>query len=95
MILAMIGLGKMGMNMSRRLLLGGHQVVGYDLSEEAVSRIAGEGAEGATSLPDAADRLSAPRIFWLMLPAGKPVETAATGMPLPCSATAAASMKLW
>lgn len=74
MKLAMIGLGKMGMNMSRRLLRDGHEVVGYDLSEKAVKRITGEGAEGAATLADAVGRLSPPRIFWLMLPAGKPVD---------------------
>ena len=75
MKIAMIGLGKMGMNMSRRLLRGGHDVVGFDLSEKAVAQIAGEGAEGAATLADAVERLSSPRIVWLMLPAGKPVET--------------------
>lgn len=75
MKIAMIGLGKMGMNMSRRLLRGGHQVVGYDLSEQAVKKLAGEGAEAVASLAEATERLSAPRVFWLMLPAGKPVES--------------------
>jgi 6-phosphogluconate dehydrogenase len=75
MKLAMIGLGKMGLNMSRRLMRGGHEVVGFDLSEKAVARMADEGAAGAASLPDAAGQLTAPRIFWLMLPAGKPVAT--------------------
>lgn len=75
MKLAMIGLGKMGMNMSRRLMRGGHEVVGFDLSDKTVARMTDEGAEGADSLQDAAGRLAAPRIFWLMLPAGKPVET--------------------
>ena len=74
MKLAMIGLGKMGINMSRRLLRGGHQVVGYDLSEQAVAQLAAEGAEAAESLANAAERLDSPRIFWLMLPAGDPVE---------------------
>ena len=74
MKLAMIGLGRMGINMSRRLLRGGHEVVGYDLSAESVTEIVGEGAEGASSLEEAVERLDPPRIFWLMLPAGKAVE---------------------
>lgn len=74
MKLAMIGLGRMGINMGRRLLRGGHKVVAYDLSEQAVAQIAKEGAEGATSLADAAERITSPRVFWLMLPAGDPVE---------------------
>ncbi|MGD8963308.1 MAG: decarboxylating 6-phosphogluconate dehydrogenase [Desulfobacterales bacterium] len=74
MKLAMIGLGKMGMNMARRLMQGNHEVVAYDLNEAAVQQISKEGANGAASLQEVVDLLSAPRIVWIMLPAGKPVE---------------------
>jgi 6-phosphogluconate dehydrogenase len=74
MKLAMIGLGKMGMNMARRLMQGNHEVVAYDLNKEAVQQISKEGAKGAVSLQEVVELLSAPRIVWIMLPAGKPVE---------------------
>ena len=74
MKLAMIGLGKMGMNMARRLMQGNHEIIAYDLSKEAVKTITAEGATGATSLQQVVEMLSAPRIVWIMLPAGKPVE---------------------
>ncbi len=74
MKLAMIGLGKMGMNMAKRLMQGNHEVVAYDLNEEAVQQISKEGASGAASLLEVVEQLSAPRVVWIMLPAGKPVE---------------------
>jgi 6-phosphogluconate dehydrogenase len=74
MKLAMIGLGKMGMNMARRLLLGNHEIIAYDLSKEAVEEIAAEGATGVSSLQQVVKMLSGPRIVWIMLPAGKAVE---------------------
>jgi 6-phosphogluconate dehydrogenase len=74
MKLAMIGLGKMGMNMARRLMQGNHEVVAYDLNEKAVQQISAEGASGAASLQAVVEQLSTPRIVWIMLPAGKPVE---------------------
>jgi len=74
MKLAMIGLGKMGMNMARRLMQGNHEIIAYDLSQEAVEEIAAQGASGADSLQQVVEMLSAPRIVWIMLPAGKPVE---------------------
>ncbi|MEE9496184.1 MAG: NADP-dependent phosphogluconate dehydrogenase, partial [Desulfobacterales bacterium] len=74
MKLAMIGLGKMGMNMARRLMLGNHEIIAYDLSKEAVQQITADGAAGAPSLQQVVEVLSAPRIVWIMLPAGKPVE---------------------
>jgi len=73
MRLAMIGLGRMGLNMSVRLIKGGHQVVGFDPSAAARSRAARSGVLKATSLADAVRRLKAPRVVWLMIPAGKPV----------------------
>jgi len=75
MQLAMIGLGKMGGNMVRRLRGGGIGVVGYDRSTETVSTLANEsGMVAATSVEDAVSKLSAPRIVWLMLPSGDPTE---------------------
>jgi 6-phosphogluconate dehydrogenase len=74
--LAMIGLGKMGGNMSRRLLRAGHEVVGYNLHEEATRQLAAEeGLEAAFSLADAVGRLPVPRVVWLMLPAGEATES--------------------
>jgi 6-phosphogluconate dehydrogenase len=70
----MIGLGKMGGNMAQRLLRGGHQVVAYDRSAEAVKTHVGYGAEGARNLKDAVGKLTGPRIVWLMVPAGAPVD---------------------
>ena len=74
MKLAMIGLGKMGMNMARRLMQGKHEIVGYDMTPEAVRQISAEGAEGAASLQEMVEKLATPRVVWIMLPAGKPVE---------------------
>lgn len=74
MKLTMIGLGKMGLNMARRLMQGKHAVIAYDLSHEAVQQISAEGASGAASLQQAVEMLPTPRIVWIMLPAGKPVE---------------------
>jgi 6-phosphogluconate dehydrogenase len=74
MELAMVGLGKMGANMMTRLLRGGHRLVAYDLSEEAIKRAEGQGAEGARSWAELAGQLPAPRIVWLMVPAGEPTE---------------------
>jgi 6-phosphogluconate dehydrogenase len=74
MQLAMIGLGKMGGNMSDRLLRGGHAVVTYDRSAEVVERYAKLGATGAASLADVVKKLAAPRIVWIMVPAGDPVD---------------------
>jgi 6-phosphogluconate dehydrogenase len=74
MQLAMIGLGKMGGNMSERLLRGGHSVVTFDRSADAVQRYAKLGASAATSLADVVKKLTAPRIIWIMVPAGNPVD---------------------
>jgi 6-phosphogluconate dehydrogenase len=71
----MIGLGRMGANIARRLMRGGHEIVAYDRDEAAVTALVGEGATGATSLEDVAAKLQAPRIFWIMLPAGAPTES--------------------
>ncbi len=74
MQIAVIGLGRMGANIARRLMRGGHEVVGFDRKPEAVRDLADEGAMGGNSLKDVAAKLSSPRIFWVMLPAGKPTE---------------------
>ncbi|MGE5027846.1 MAG: phosphogluconate dehydrogenase (NAD(+)-dependent, decarboxylating) [Betaproteobacteria bacterium] len=76
MRLAMVGLGKMGGNMARRLRRGGIEVVGYDRSPNVVAELAAEaGAIAATSVADAVGKLSSPRVVWLMLPSGGPTES--------------------
>ena len=74
MKLAMIGLGKMGGNMTRRLLGGGHTVVAWARDPKAVNALATEGATGAESLEDAVGKLEAPRAVWMMVPSGGPTE---------------------
>jgi len=74
MQLGMVGLGRMGANMTRRLLRGGHQVVVSDLSADAVKHLAGEGAVGSSSLEDLVSKLTPPRAAWVMVPAGGPTE---------------------
>ena len=69
MQIGMIGLGRMGANMVRRLLRGGHQCVVYDRNAEAVATLAGERATGAVSLDDLIAKLNRPRAVWLMIPA--------------------------
>jgi 6-phosphogluconate dehydrogenase len=71
MELAMIGLGKMGLNMSTRLVRGGHRVVGYARTKASVEEAVKLGAEGAHTLEDVVRQLKTPRIIWLMIPAGK------------------------
>ena len=75
MQLGMIGLGRMGANMARRLMRGGHQVVAYDRSAEAVKQLAGEGAKGVDSLAAMIGALAKPRAVWIMVPAGGPTES--------------------
>jgi 6-phosphogluconate dehydrogenase len=75
MELGMIGLGRMGGNMAQRLLRGGHGVVVYDPRPEAVQSLEQMGAKGATSLADLASKLAAPRVVWVMVPAGEPTES--------------------
>ncbi len=74
MKLAMIGLGRMGGNMAERLIKGGHHVVAFDPSAEARARVAENGAVPAGSLDEAIEKLSAPRIVWVMVPAGRITE---------------------
>jgi 6-phosphogluconate dehydrogenase len=70
----MIGLGRMGSNMVRRLMRGGHQCVVSDLSPQNVAGLAKEGATGSSSLDDFAAKLTKPRAAWIMVPAGDPTE---------------------
>src|SRR5437660_6668443 len=74
MRLGMVGLGRMGANMTRRLMRGGHELVVSDLSPDNVKRIGGEGAIASSSLDDFISKLGKPRIAWLMVPAGDPTE---------------------
>ena len=74
MRIAMIGLGRMGMNMARRLLGGGHEVVAYNRSAGKIEEIVTEGAIGAFSMEEIIRHLEPPRIAWLMLPAGHVVD---------------------
>src|SRR3990170_5919959 len=74
MELGMVGLGRMGANMAERLQQGGHRVVGYDLNPEVVQRLAERGAAGADSLAAMVGQLTPPRVVWLMVPAGEPVD---------------------
>jgi len=74
MQIAMIGLGRMGMNMTRRLLKGGHEVVAYNRTPEKTDQVVEEGAIGAYSLSEVVEKLSPPRVVWIMLPAGSTVD---------------------
>ncbi len=71
MKLAMIGLGRMGANIARRLMKDGHGIVGYDRLPEATAALVAEGAEGVDSLEDLHAKLDSPAIYWVMLPAGE------------------------
>lgn len=74
MELGMIGLGRMGANMTERLVRGGHRVISYDRSPEAIQRVVDKGAVGAHSLADFVKQLSLPRAIWLMVPSGPAVD---------------------
>jgi len=74
MKLAMIGLGRMGMNMAKRLLKVGQQVVAYNRSPEKTKQLVKDGAIGAYSLKEVVEQLQPPRIAWIMLPAGQAVD---------------------
>ncbi len=75
MQLAIIGLGRMGANIARRLMRSGHRVVAFDRDRSQVDALAAEGVIGADGLEDIVARLDPPRIFWVMLPAGAPTES--------------------
>ncbi len=70
----MVGLGKMGGNMTVRLVKGGHRVVGFARSKPVVDAVVRQGAAGADSLADLVRRLAKPRVIWLMIPSGVPVD---------------------
>jgi 6-phosphogluconate dehydrogenase len=72
--LGMVGLGRMGANMVRRLMRDGHECVAFDVNPDAVKQLASEGAVGANSLEDLASKLKAPRSVWVMVPAGEITE---------------------
>jgi 6-phosphogluconate dehydrogenase len=74
MRIGLIGLGRMGGNIARRLMRAGHETVAYDRAPEAVAELVGDGAVGADSLEDMHAKLASPAIFWVMLPAGAPTE---------------------
>ncbi len=81
MQLGMVGLGRMGANMVRRLMKNGHQCVVFDMSANAVKELAGEGATGSSSLQDFVSKLTKPRAVWLMIPAAVVDQTIAEIAP--------------
>ncbi|HXP64362.1 MAG TPA: decarboxylating 6-phosphogluconate dehydrogenase [Steroidobacteraceae bacterium] len=80
MEIAMIGLGRMGANMAQRLMRGGHKVVGYDPAEAARAVLEKNGAQTAASLDQMVAKLSAPRVVWLMVPAGQITDSTITNL---------------
>ena len=83
MQLGMVGLGRMGANMTLRLLRGGHEVVAYDQNRDAVASLGKQGAVPAFTLEESVQKLTPPRHIWLMVPAGDPVtDTIASLIPL-------------
>ncbi len=80
MQLGMIGLGRMGLNMARRLIGGGHTVVGYDRAPAQVEALRAAGGAGAGSPEDLVRQLAAPRVVWLMIPAGAPTSQQIDGL---------------
>jgi 6-phosphogluconate dehydrogenase len=80
MEIAMIGLGRMGANMAQRLMRGGHKVVGFDPAEAARAVLEKNGAQTAASLEQMVAKLTAPRVIWLMVPAGQITDTTITNL---------------
>jgi 6-phosphogluconate dehydrogenase len=80
MHIGMVGLGRMGMNMTRRLIQGGHSVTGFAIKKAQVEEAERFGAQGASSLKDLAEKLTSPRVVWLMIPAGAPVDETIEGI---------------
>jgi 6-phosphogluconate dehydrogenase len=86
MKLGMIGLGRMGANIARRLMRNGHEIVAYDRGPEAVAKLVADGAEGASSLEEMRGKLGHPAIFWVMLPAGEATESTIEALSATCAA---------
>ncbi|MDT7527760.1 decarboxylating 6-phosphogluconate dehydrogenase [Sphingopyxis sp. SE2] len=84
MEIGLVGLGRMGANIARRLMAQGHRVVAYDHKPEAVEALVFEGAEGAGSLADLRSRLENPATIWLMLPAGEATEQSISALAAIC-----------
>src|SRR5262245_19488803 len=82
MQLGMVGLGRMGANMARRLIRGGHDCVVFDMSKKAVEALVAEKATGAADFKDLVNKLEKPRAIWLMVPAGVVDETISRIAPL-------------
>ncbi|HTS15630.1 MAG TPA: NAD(P)-binding domain-containing protein, partial [Candidatus Sulfotelmatobacter sp.] len=82
MKLGMVGLGRMGGNMAVRLLKAGHEIVAFDRHPEKVAALVGQGAAGASSLQELAQKLPTPRAIWLMVPAAGVDDTIAALAPL-------------
>ena len=82
MQLGMIGLGRMGANMVRRLMKNGHKCAVFDMSSKAVQDLAGEGATASSSTADFVSKLAKPRAIWLMVPAAVVDKTIAGLLPL-------------
>ena len=80
MDIAMIGLGKMGANMTTRMLRGGHRVVAFDLNEDSIKAAEAQGADGARTLNEIKTKLASPRAVWVMVPAGNPTESTITAL---------------
>ncbi|HEY5333962.1 MAG TPA: NAD(P)-binding domain-containing protein, partial [Solirubrobacterales bacterium] len=80
MELGIVGLGRMGANMARRLMKDGHTIVAYDVNPDAVKALEAEGAVGAMALEELAEKLSAPRSVWVMVPAGDITEQTVVGL---------------
>ncbi len=85
MQMGMIGLGRMGSNIGRRLMRGNHTVVAFDHVDVAVATLASEGATPATTLEDMVNKLDTPRILWLMLPAGAPTQSSVEALLALCA----------
>ena len=80
MQLGMVGLGRMGANIVRRLMKDGHECVVYDVNQDTVKQLESEGATGASSLKELAEKLNPPRAVWLMVPAGEITEKSVNGV---------------
>ena len=80
MQIGFVGLGRMGLNMVTRLLQGGHAVVAYDRSADAVARAEAAGAKGVTTLEALIEALAAPRAVWVMVPSGDPTESTVSAL---------------